>query len=287
MLALAGPDIKKLKEESSYEATSFLKELPINASYVKANLDAYRRVIDFEISNNLTGLIYYTLEKDGKTTNKDTLLVLIDKAIRSNARLAPIREFLLAKNTHLSLTDYGLRPSVIQQFTQFTEEYPNSPYTPTLEAIFDKYYEVGEGKEAKDFTAIDPNGKEIRLSDLKGKVVYVDTWATWCAPCLAEFPHSKKMVEHYRGNDKVVFLFVSTDTDTQKWKSFVNSNKVPKGMHVNYNPEKQKPSLHELYRMRGIPHYILVDKAGKIKVNRAPRPSEKESYVLIDDLLDQ
>ncbi|HEV7348273.1 TlpA disulfide reductase family protein [Telluribacter sp.] len=282
---LEGANIKKLKEESSHEVTSFLNGLPVKASYLKANMDTYRRVIDLEIRNHLFGSIYYALEQDGKEKNEDTLLLLKDKAIRSNTRLAPIKEFLLAKNISWDLNDYGLKPQVIQNFTKFREEYPTSPYISSLESKLDEHYDLAEGKEARDFAATDINGKEVRLSDLKGKVVYVDSWATWCGPCIAEFPHSKKMMEHYKGNDNVVFLFVSVDEDTKKWKSYLQSGKAPSGIHVNHKTTDPELDIYTIYRMSGIPHYILIDKAGKIKVNKAPRPSEKESYALIDELL--
>lgn len=284
---LEGSDWDKLKEGSSYEVPSFLSELPVKPDYLASVMDSYRRVIDFEIRTHLVGSIYYALEKDGKATNEDTLLLLTDQALRGNTRLAPIREFLLAKNISRSFIDYGLRPQNFQNFIRFKKEYPNSSYLPPLETIIGKHKELGEGTEARDFTATDANGNTFRLSDLKGKVVYIDTWATWCGPCIAEFPHSKKMVEHYKDNQDVAFLFVSVDEDTQKWKSFLKGDRAPQGIHVNQNSAStpDESSIYSLYSMSGIPHYILVDKAGKIKVNKGPRPSEKESYELIDGLL--
>lgn len=287
MKGMEGSDWDKLKEGSSYEVPSFLSELPVKPDYVSSFMDSYRRVIDFEIRTHLVGSIYYALEKDGKATNEDTLLLLTDQALRGNTRLAPIREFLLAKNLSMSFTNYGLIPQAIQNYNRFKKEYPNSSYLPPLETIIGKHKQLGEGTEARDFTATDANGNAFRLSDLKGKVVYIDTWATWCGPCVAEFPHSKKMVEHYRDNRDVVFLFVSMDEDTQKWKSFLKGDRAPKGIHVNQNSASTPDgsSIFSLYNMSGIPHYILVDKAGRIKVNMGPRPSQKESYELIDGLL--
>jgi thiol-disulfide isomerase/thioredoxin len=284
---LEGSDWDKLKEGSSYEVPSFLNELPVRPAYVSSFMDLYRRVIDFEIRTHLVGSIYFALEKEGKATNEDTLLLLTDRALRGNTRLAPIREFLLAKNLSMSFTNYGLRPQAIQNYNRFKKEYPNSSYLPPLEMMVGKHMKLGDGTEARDFTAMDINENAFRLSDLKGKVVYIDTWATWCGPCIAEFPHSKKMVEHYKDNQDVVFLFVSVDEDTQKWKSFLKGDRAPQGIHVNQNSAStsNESSIYSLYSMSGIPHYILVDKAGRIKVNMGPRPSEKESYELIDGLL--
>jgi thiol-disulfide isomerase/thioredoxin len=204
-----------------------------------------------------------------------------------NTHTAPIREYLLAINLKRLLRESGATPAITQIFDRFKGSYPDSRYTATLTREIDKYQELGEGKEAKDFIATYPDGKEFRLSDLKGKVVYLDTWATWCGPCIGEFPSSKKMVKHYQDNPEVVFLFVSVDSNLDKWKAYLNQGKAPQGIHVNQNPETQdyKASIQNLYRMTGIPHYVVIDQAGKIKINNAPRPSDKESYSLLDGLL--
>jgi hypothetical protein len=72
---------------------------------------------------------------------------------------------------------------------------------------------LGPGKPATDVTGLTTDGKKVSLSSLKGKVVYVDVWATWCAPCRAEFPDSKKLVKEFEGNDQVEFCMRrSTET---------------------------------------------------------------------------
>lgn len=284
---LRGVDWETVKTRSSYEASDFLATLPINPAYIQANMDWYRRVIDYEMMTSLHGPIFMALQKEGKEKNLDTLAILSEKAIYRNPRLAPIREFLIARHITRYLEDFGLTTGISQVFENFKHEFPNTPFSLRLEAIIDQYLDLGEGKVAKDFTATDASGKEMKLSDFKGKVVYIDTWATWCKPCIAEFPYSKNMVDHYKDNRDVVFLYVSLDDNVSKWKSFLKSDQVPSGIHVIHKASDPTLSMYTLYRMSGIPHYILIDKAGKIKVNRAPRPSDSAIYSFIDSLLDK
>jgi len=277
---------EEMKEKSGYDAPHFLEEIPVNPLFLTSRMDLYARLIDGEIESGLHPPIYLALEKDNKAQNTDTLVFLSEKAIQESERAKPIREFLRAKNIAYWLKSVGFTPLVNRLFTDFQKAYPNSSYSSGLRSMFDQYSDLAEGKAAKDFTATDSQGKEFHLSDLKGKVIYLDTWATWCVPCLAEFEHSKAMIEHYRKNEKVVFLFVSVDANIQKWQSFLQNGKAPNGLHINQQNEGQGPSIFELYRMRGIPHYVLIDQSGKIKASNAPRPSSKESYKLIDSLLD-
>lgn len=284
---LSGIDWKRIEDESSYDAPLFFRDSPIKAAYLKANLDSYRRIIDNEIAINLQGPIYLSLKKDGKQENEDTLALITDQIIRQHTPTLQIREFLLANNITRFLFDFGFKPRILDIFENFKKDYPNSEYIKAIETRLDKHFELAEGKNAKEFTAMDANGKIFHLSDLKGKIVYIDTWATWCAPCIAEFPHSKKMIEHYKDNEDVVFLFVSVDDNADKWKTFIAETNCPKGIHVNHKIRNHDPSMYELYRMSGIPHYILIDQDGKIKVNRGPKPSERDSYRMIDSLLKQ
>ncbi|MFR7808312.1 MAG: TlpA family protein disulfide reductase [Butyricimonas faecihominis] len=78
--------------------------------------------------------------------------------------------------------------------------------------------ELKEGDQAPTFKYLDINGKEVSLSDLKGKYVYIDIWATWCGPCTGELPHLKGW--RRKCGKKIVFVSISCDKDKaarRKW----------------------------------------------------------------------
>src|SRR4030095_15059946 len=81
---------------------------------------------------------------------------------------------------------------------------------------------LSAGKPSFNFQLPDVSAKRVAMSDLKGKIVLVDVWATWCAPCKAEIPHLKKLEEEFKGLD-IVFVSVSVDKkeDREKWTRFV------------------------------------------------------------------
>lgn len=131
-----------------------------------------------------------------------------------------------------------------------------------------------------DFTHKDINGKDISLSDFKGKVVLVDVWATWCGPCKGEIPALKEMEKQYKGRD-VVFLSVSVDEekDLQKWKDFIKAEKLG---GVQLFAGGWESDIVKFYEIKGIPRFMLFDKKGRVVSKDAPRPSSDELKILID-----
>jgi thiol-disulfide isomerase/thioredoxin len=125
--------------------------------------------------------------------------------------------------------------------------------------------------KAEGFALKDLDGKEISLTSLKGKVVVIDFWATWCGPCKASFPAMQKMVTKYKDNPNVQFVFVDTwETAPNKEelvKKFIGDNKYT--FHVLYDAEKQgaknEYQVVEQFGVDGIPTKFVIDKTGTIR----------------------
>jgi|694.fasta_scaffold00712_10 thiol-disulfide isomerase/thioredoxin len=126
------------------------------------------------------------------------------------------------------------------------------------------------GKPAPDAAFYDANGKTSKLSDYKGKVVYIDAWATWCGPCKREIPHLKTLEEEYHGKN-VQFISVSTDKDVNAWKNFIAKEQMG-GLQLHQSDDPRQ-SISQLYIVNSIPRFILIDEKGNIVNTDAPRPS--------------
>lgn len=107
----------------------------------------------------------------------------------------------------------------------------------------------------------DDNGTPFNLSDAKGKVIFLNYWATWCPPCIAEMPSIQKLYDQYKDNPEVVFIFATTDPK-EKVNQFMNDNKYTLPAHYMHTGA---PSQLE---SNTIPFTVLIAKDGSIVIKK-------------------
>lgn len=124
------------------------------------------------------------------------------------------------------------------------------------------------GSFAKDFAIQDINGNNIQLSEkFKEKYVLLDFWASWCIPCIGEFPALKKLYTEY--NNKLEIIGLSIDEDTSAWKQSVSQHRIP-WISVLVGPAFKNENKRDSYipnsyiGVSTIPKKYLIDKKGKI-----------------------
>jgi peroxiredoxin len=117
------------------------------------------------------------------------------------------------------------------------------------------------GMQAPDFTTTTLAGEKISLKDLRGKVVLLDFWATWCGPCLAEIPHLKAAAEQFKDRPFVI-LGVSLDDFREMLESTVQQRGVP-GIQT-WEESGRDNAVSELYHAEELPTWYLIDAAGRI-----------------------
>ncbi|PRD47088.1 TlpA family protein disulfide reductase [Sphingobacterium haloxyli] len=102
------------------------------------------------------------------------------------------------------------------------------------------------------------NGEVMSISDLKGKVVFLNFWATWCPPCKAEMPSIQVLKDKFKDNDQVVFLIVEIEAEKEKARDFMQESDMDLPV---YYPESQIPSD---WLAGAIPTTVILDKTGNI-----------------------
>ena len=117
------------------------------------------------------------------------------------------------------------------------------------------------GNPAPDFTLHDPDGQSVSLSQFKGKVVWMDFWASWCGPCIGDLETLRKIKEQVAAQP-VVFLNVSLDANEGAWKRAIDKHQI-QGVHV-----RSDGAVTQAYNVFVIPRYYLVDPQGLIVEDR-------------------
>ena len=143
---------------------------------------------------------------------------------------------------------------------------------------------VNKLKAGQPFPALpaltDLNDKEVKYEQLplKGKLLFIDIWATYCPDCRKELPALEALQEDYK-TEPITFVSISVDRDKEAWKAMVKEKKL-RGIHLYASPEI-KELFKELYDLRSIPRYMLIDEKGNIINANLPMPSDKNLKELI------
>ena len=281
-------DSEQINKYQDSVTHAYFSGLTINPHLLKVNGSYYNWYLN--IGSRMPELmeIYYKQYKDYRVSYD-----YLKTTVRSNASLAPHHDFVMSNLIAGYVLDGVAYDKMFDLISAFSKDYPHSKYLSELEEILGEYATLKPGTPMKDFTMSDKNGKTFRLSDYKGKLIYVDVWATWCGPCVEEFPYSKKLVERYRKHQDLVFLFLSKDNNLKSWKNFLLKNPSLRGVHA-IQPTKKDDYDHlnidsnnvmRLYKISGIPRYILIGKDGRIINYNAARPSELVKNKYLDSLL--
>ena len=118
---------------------------------------------------------------------------------------------------------------------------------------------INIGQMAPDFTIKDQSGHPVKLSDYRGKVVFLNFWATWCVPCVEEAPEMEKLNARMKDR-KFQMLTVAIDTD---WKP-VNEFYVKHGLSVPVYLDPGQQVARGLYKITGVPETFLIDANGHV-----------------------
>lgn len=139
-------------------------------------------------------------------------------------------------------------------------KYPNEPLVQNLDGIVKR--NIGPGMMAPEIAMTDPNGKTRKLSDLRGKVVLIDFWASWCAPCRAEMPNVVRMYQKYHDAGLEIYS-VSMDNKKEAWTKAIGDMRMTWENHVS-DLKGWTSTGGASYGVTSIPATFLVDKDGKI-----------------------
>jgi len=222
----------------------------------------------------------YQQQLDSLRTEKDQ-----EKNAEIKARLAPYfaeldQEDYRFFKAHPSsfVTAYMLRFHVAELSPDSLEGYYNRLGTEIQRSAYGRYIaeEIiklrrgSPGSRAQDFVVTDINGNRLALSDLKGKYVLIDFWASWCVPCRKGSPHLKELYEKYKSKGFEIIGVADDDRATDAWRNAVAKDgtglwrHVLRGLQYKNGNYDHSTDINEKYGIYSLPTRILVDQNGII-----------------------
>ncbi len=178
----------------------------------------------------------------------------------------------LLMRMRISRMSYGELKAVYESFSDKVKQFGDVKEIRDELAALER---VQPGQPAPDISKEDINGNMVSLSSLKGKVVLLDFWASWCVPCRKSFPHVKALFEKYHDKGLEVFCVADNDSQPDVWKKAVEDDGLQKFYHVlrglrQYRDENGKlrfdksNDVSEYYAVHYLPTKYLIDRDGKI-----------------------
>lgn len=178
-----------------------------------------------------------------------------------------LRQMVLTERFQQELDRSNIR--LYEKYKQVADEYIVEPFL--KEPLYAMYLEV-KNRIEKSVMATDAYLKKLEntsakqlvdtiRSNNKGKVIYVDCWATWCGPCKAEMPNSKKLAEELKDKD-VAFVYLCIESEEKLWKANLTEFQLG-GQHYLLSGA-QSADLRSVFGIQGIPFYFLIDQNGTI-----------------------
>ncbi|WP_149242217.1 TlpA disulfide reductase family protein [Dyadobacter sp. 32] len=254
-----------------------VQKFPVDTIALKAGVFDYGLIGSFFYRDEISNAIYEEHDELQSDTLEAIFPALVEKKIKAGNYPKSVEDFLRVKSVNGQIGLNGLTPNLHKLAKTLEKEVLSQDYKSVILEDVARWEKLGPGKPAPDFSGITTDGKQLALSDLRGKIVYVDIWATWCGPCVGAFPDSKKVQAEFKGDDRIAFLYVSVDRDTLAWKKMVIGGKVPAGLHMLDGSDKPE-SIWNLYHVWGIPRYLLIDERGRIVSNHAAHPSSGNAH---------
>lgn len=142
-----------------------------------------------------------------------------------------------------------------------SKKFPKDKNVIMFHEVVERMLSTNVGQFAPEISLPSPDGKEIALSSLKGKLVLIDFWASWCGPCRKEMPNVIKIYSKFKNKGFEIYG-VSLDQDKEKWMEAITKDGInwPQVSDLKYWDNVAA----RIYNVQGIPYTVLIDKDGKI-----------------------
>ncbi|MEC7754198.1 TlpA disulfide reductase family protein [Roseivirga sp. UBA1976] len=283
---LASPLNKKGVESDKFSTLSGLRKellnrypnLPVDRSDSLFFNSSFSKYFDYsssiEFSSKVDQYKYKTETAGGRITNYPRAYDSVQVA----SHLSQIEK----KKLHYYYVEYifkdaGYFPIEIrwEYLNKFKNQYQDTAMVNHLINKYNIKFSIGDDLELinlkKESTSL-----EALVASNQDKVIYVDFWASWCAPCIKEMPYSKKIQTEF-DSDQLIYVYLSADRKDLPWENAIKRHELNTGLHFRIENAGYTTKMEEL-NIPALPHYMIYHN-GRLVNKDAPRPSEREKLI--------
>lgn len=264
-----------LKGKTSAEAYLLMANAYMGLEAYKNVAQSADRVVEFAANSselqaqayNLKGIAIQRQSDGGKDQKKlQEAEAALRQAVTTKADYAESHY-----NLGVVLLQQNRDPEGIVELKKYLELGPNELNTDVARKMIENPRRARE-PFAPDFSITTSEGEYISLDDLKGKVVLLDFWGTWCPPCVASLPSLRDLNKKYSKHEAFVMLGISSDGDEDKWSAFIVKEKMVWPQFLD-----RQRAVQRAFNVRAFPTYIVLDHEGIIRFRTSGMSFEREA----------
>lgn len=252
----------ELRSKKSAEAYNLMADAYFGLGAYKNVVDSADKVIEFANGDKLLILRAYNnkgLALHASAERKDQKkLQAAEAAFRQALALEGVSP-VVRYNLGMTLLQLNRDEEGVAEIRKYIEAQPDGAYTDAARRMVENPRRARENY-APDFSFTTSEGEHVALEDLRGKVVVLDFWGTWCPPCVDSVPELRGLHKRYSKEPSFMLIGISSDSDEGEWREFTTKNKMIWPQYLDRDRKVQRA-----FGVRAFPTYIVIDHEGIVR----------------------
>ena len=252
----------EMRGKQSAECYSWMSETYLALEAYKNVIEAADKVLQFAGDDRQLLVKAYNnkgLALQASAERKDQKKLQASEAVFRQGLALENAPAILRYNLGVTLLQLNRDDEGIAEIKQYIKLEPKGSYIETARKLVENPRRARENF-APDFSFTSLQGEYITLEDLKGKVVLLDFWGTWCPPCVESVPDLRQLHKRYANEPSFVLIGISSDHDEQAWRDFTEKNKM---VWPQYRDENRR--IQRAFGVHAFPTYIVIDHEGIVR----------------------
>lgn len=252
----------EMRDKKSAECLGWMSETYLVLQAYKNVIESADKAIEFANGDNQLILKAYNnkgLALQASAEKKDQKKLQAAEAIFRQALAIEGVPPVVHYNLGVTLLQLNRDEEGVAEIKQYIKRQPNGTYFETARQMAENPRRARENY-APDFSFTSSEGEHIALEDLRGKVVLLDFWGTWCPPCVDSVPELRSLHKRYSKTSSFVLIGISSDGDEENWLEFTTKNKM---IWPQYRDGDRR--IQHAFGIRAFPTYIVIDHEGIVR----------------------